>query len=91
MDYEKLLSSVIQRVEDAGELLIAEWQRPNGPRGSVDKAEVDIEIESMLKPGLPRRRHPEPAGHRQTERHRARRLAQGYAGKTAHLAQQPDQ
>lgn len=52
MDYEKLLSSVIQLAEDAGELLIAEWQRPNGPRGSVDKAEVDIEIESMLRPGL---------------------------------------
>ena len=52
MDYEKLLSSVIQLTKDAGELLIAEWQRPNGPRGSVDKAEVDIEIESMLRPGL---------------------------------------
>ena len=52
MDYEKILSCVIQLVEDAGELLIAEWQRPNGPRGSGDKAEVDIEIESMLKPGL---------------------------------------
>ena len=52
MDYEKLLSGVIQLVEDAGERLIAEWQRPNGPRGSGDKAEVDVEIESLLRPGL---------------------------------------
>lgn len=28
MNYEKMLSSVIQLVEGAGELLIAEWQRP---------------------------------------------------------------
>ena len=52
MDYGKILSSVTQLVVDAGELLIAEWQRPSGPRGSGDKADVDIEIESMLKPGL---------------------------------------
>ena len=52
MDYGKILSSVTQLVVDAGELLIAEWQRPSGSRGSGDKADVDIEIESMLKPGL---------------------------------------
>ena len=45
MDYEKLLAQVIQLVEDAGRLLIAEWQRPEGPRGSGDKADVDVEIE----------------------------------------------
>lgn len=39
-------------VEDAGLLLITEWQRPEGPRGSGDKADVDVEIESLLKPRL---------------------------------------
>ncbi len=31
---------------------IAEWQRPDGPRGPGDKADVDIEIESQLRPEL---------------------------------------
>lgn len=52
MDYESLLAQVVQLVEDAGLLLVTEWQRPEGPRGSSDKAEVDIEIESLLRPGL---------------------------------------
>jgi myo-inositol-1(or 4)-monophosphatase len=52
MDYESLLAQVVQLVKDAGLLLITEWQRPEGPRGSGDKAKVDIEIESLLRPGL---------------------------------------
>lgn len=52
MDYGKLLAQATQLVENAGRLLIAEWQRPDGPRGSGDKADVDIEIESLLRPGL---------------------------------------
>ena len=52
MDYESLLAQVVQLVEDAGLLLITEWQRPEGPRGSGDKADVDVEIESLLKPRL---------------------------------------
>lgn len=52
MDYEVLLKKVIRAVELAGVYLIAEWQRPDGPRGSGDKADVDIEIESQLRPGL---------------------------------------
>lgn len=52
MDYEVLLKKVIRAVELAGVYLIAEWQRPDGPRGSGDKADVDIEIESQLRPEL---------------------------------------
>lgn len=52
IDYGELLEQVTGIVEKAGRLLIAEWQRPDGPRGSGDKADVDIEIESILKPGL---------------------------------------
>lgn len=52
IDYGELLEQVTGIVEKAGRLLIAEWQRPDGPRGSGDKADVDIEIESVLKPGL---------------------------------------
>lgn len=52
IDYEKLLTKVIHLVEHAGMLLVAEWQLPEGPRGSGDKADVDIEVESLLRPGL---------------------------------------
>ena len=52
VDYENLLEQVLQLVEDAGLLLITEWQRPEGPRGSGDKADVDVEIESLLRPRL---------------------------------------
>lgn len=52
IDYGELLEQVTGIIEKAGRLLIAEWQRPDGPRGSGDKADVDIEIESILKPGL---------------------------------------
>lgn len=52
MSYEALLKQVIRVVERAGERLITEWQRPDGPRGSGDKADVDVEIESQLRPEL---------------------------------------
>lgn len=52
MDYESLINEVIRAVESAGQLLIAEWERPGGPRGSDDKADVDVEIESLLRQSL---------------------------------------
>ena len=52
MDYSSLLSRVTQVVTRAGELLVAEWQRPEGPRGAGDKADVDVEIEVLLRPCL---------------------------------------
>lgn len=52
MDYLVLLRQVIERVEAASALLAAEWRLPTGPRGSGDKAEVDLEIESCLRSDL---------------------------------------
>lgn len=52
MDYVVLLRQVIERVEAASALLVAEWHLPTGPRGSGDKAEVDREIESCLRRDL---------------------------------------
>lgn len=52
MDYVVLLKQVIDRVEAASALLAAEWRLPTGPRGSSDKAEVDLEIESSLRSDL---------------------------------------
>ncbi|RJG14358.1 inositol monophosphatase [Pseudomonas cavernicola] len=52
MDLSKLLILAIERVRAAGQLLIAEWQRPTGPRGQGDKAEIDVEIEAVLRRDL---------------------------------------
>lgn len=52
MDLPKLLERVIHTAQTAGESLIAEYKRPDGPRGSGDKAEVDIEIELKLREDL---------------------------------------
>ncbi|HCT5749966.1 MULTISPECIES: inositol monophosphatase family protein [Pseudomonas] len=48
----ELLKPVTERVLAAGALLAAEWERPNGPRGHGDKAEIDAEIEVVLRAGL---------------------------------------
>lgn len=52
MNYMYLLNEVIRIAEMAGRLLVAEWQRPDGPRGSGDKADVDLEIERQVRPEL---------------------------------------
>ncbi|MCY1556409.1 hypothetical protein D9M68_931550 [compost metagenome] len=52
MDYVHLLDQVIEKVLLTGKLLEAEWNRPGGPRGHGDKAEVDVEIEQQLRVSL---------------------------------------
>jgi myo-inositol-1(or 4)-monophosphatase len=52
VDYSKMLKRVIKEVLAAGQLLFTEWQRPGGPRGFGDKADVDLEIEILLRDGL---------------------------------------
>ena len=47
-----MLEAVIDQVILAGELLAAEYHRPSGPRGSGDKAAVDLEIETQLRAHL---------------------------------------
>lgn len=48
----ELLKPVTETVLGAGKLLSAEWERPDGPRGSEDKAEIDAEIEVVLRKAL---------------------------------------
>jgi myo-inositol-1(or 4)-monophosphatase len=43
---------VIALVQEAGCLIAAELVRPGGPRGAGDKAEIDGEVEIMLRQGL---------------------------------------
>ena len=52
MDCLNLLRSVTEKVLLVGRLLSAEWDRPDGPRGYGDKAEVDGEIEAQLRRDL---------------------------------------
>ncbi|MGH7158781.1 MAG: inositol monophosphatase family protein [Acetobacteraceae bacterium] len=47
-----LLVPVTEAVREAGEMLAAEFHRPAGPRGSGDKAPVDVEIEQFLRARL---------------------------------------
>lgn len=51
-DLPMLLTQTIEVVIRAGQRLIAEWARVNGPRGKGDKAIVDIEIERVLRQQL---------------------------------------
>jgi ADP-ribosylglycohydrolase/fructose-1,6-bisphosphatase/inositol monophosphatase family enzyme len=44
-----LLAPALAAVEEAGALLRAEFHRPGGPRGNGSKAEIDEEIENLLK------------------------------------------
>ena len=48
----ELLRIVTETVLSVGKLLSAEWARPGGPRGSGDKADVDAEIEVVLRKKL---------------------------------------
>lgn len=47
-----IIGSVVSTVTVAGEYLISEFSRPDGIRGSDDKALVDVEIEHVLREKL---------------------------------------
>jgi len=47
-----VLADVIAAVRDGGDMLAAEFSRPDGPRGGEHKAPIDLEIELMLRPRL---------------------------------------
>lgn len=49
---QEILRKVIEAVERAGVLLANECIRPSGRRGSGDKAEIDVEIEMLLRTEL---------------------------------------
>lgn len=47
-----IVHRVVNLVIESGALILAELRRPGGPRGRGYKAEVDVEIEVMLRRGL---------------------------------------
>ncbi len=47
-----LLEPVMQLAYEAGRLIESELNRPDGPRGSGFKADVDVEIEVLLRQRL---------------------------------------
>ncbi|WP_096787630.1 inositol monophosphatase family protein [Rhodobacter sp. CZR27] len=49
-----LLPEVVGAVTEAGALIRAEFHRPGGPRGDLDHAPVDSEVEELLKARLMR-------------------------------------
>ncbi|MGH7067200.1 MAG: inositol monophosphatase family protein [Acetobacteraceae bacterium] len=50
--FVSLLGPVSETIREAGEMLAAEFYLPAGPRGSGDKAPVDLEIEQFLRARL---------------------------------------
>lgn len=47
-----LLTAAIELVKQAGNLIVHEAERSGGPRGTGDKADIDIEVEQLLRAGL---------------------------------------
>lgn len=47
-----MLNEVIPLILRAGTLIVAEADRPGGPRGEGDKADIDVEVEILLREGL---------------------------------------
>lgn len=52
LDVQQILPFVISAVEQAGQLLAQEYVRPGGRRGYGDKADIDVEIEEVLRAEL---------------------------------------
>jgi ADP-ribosylglycohydrolase/fructose-1,6-bisphosphatase/inositol monophosphatase family enzyme len=51
-DLSALLGAVIAAAEAAGRRIVAEFARPDGPRGASGHADIDDEIEAELRGGL---------------------------------------
>ncbi|HHK0531405.1 TPA: inositol monophosphatase [Pseudomonas aeruginosa] len=47
-----ILPTVVELVIRLGKLIIKEASRPGGPRGAIDKADIDVEVEELLRQGL---------------------------------------
>lgn len=50
--FVELLTPVQDLVEQAGEMIVREWEREGGPRGAWDKAAIDEEVEWFLRDSL---------------------------------------
>ncbi len=49
LDLRRALDEATAAARAAGELLRADFHRPGGPRGAVDKAEADVEAEQLIR------------------------------------------
>lgn len=49
---DNFLPAVVELVLHLGKLIVQEAKRPGGPRGAVDKADIDAEVEELLRQGL---------------------------------------
>lgn len=52
MDYSPALAEAVAAARQAGALLLAEFHRPDGPRGGGDHADADTEVERLLRDRL---------------------------------------
>jgi ADP-ribosylglycohydrolase/fructose-1,6-bisphosphatase/inositol monophosphatase family enzyme len=52
IDLQPALEQAIAAAREAGALLLADFHRPGGPRGYVDKAEADTEAERLVRTRL---------------------------------------
>ena len=52
MDLARALDVAIDAARAAGALLLADFHRPDGPRGHGDKAEADVEAENLIRARL---------------------------------------
>ena len=46
---QKILGTIETALRSAGELLLAEFKRPDGPRGSGGHADIDKEVELFIR------------------------------------------
>lgn len=51
-DLQAALDAAVAAARTAGRLLLAEFYRPGGPRGPKGKAEIDVEVEDLLREQL---------------------------------------
>jgi ADP-ribosyl-[dinitrogen reductase] hydrolase len=52
MDLTRALEETVAAARAAGALLLADFQRPGGPRGKIDKADADVEAEDLIRTRL---------------------------------------
>jgi ADP-ribosyl-[dinitrogen reductase] hydrolase len=52
MDLTRALEAAVAAAEAAGHVLRADFHRPDGPRGAVDKADADTEAERLIRSQL---------------------------------------
>ncbi|HEY7509254.1 MAG TPA: inositol monophosphatase family protein [Vicinamibacteria bacterium] len=49
MGWQRALEVAVAAAREAGKILLADFHRPGGPRGAVDKADADLEAEGVIR------------------------------------------